>query len=205
MPKRALILVDIQNDFCLGGALAVAGGSEVVTPANKLAQEFAGAGDLVVATRDAHPANHGSFASQHEGVKVGKIVELAGLDQIAWPDHCVEGTYGAEFHPELNTELISRVFDKGTNPHVDSYSGFYDNDRSSSTGLAEYLHAQNIEEVWVCGLATDYCVKATAQDALTEGFRVTVVAWACRAVNVAPNDGVNALKTLKDKGCVIKY
>jgi nicotinamidase/pyrazinamidase len=203
MAKRALILVDIQNDFCPGGALAVADGDAVVAPANKLATEFAACGDLVVATQDAHPANHGSFASQHAGAQVGDIVKLSGQDQVAWPDHCVDGTPGAAFHPQLRNDLINRVFKKGTDARVDSYSGFYDNDHTTATGLGAYLRDEGVSEVWVCGLATDYCVKATALDALGEGFKTTVYAPACRAVNLAPNDGEQALADLQAAGCAV--
>jgi nicotinamidase/pyrazinamidase len=203
MLKKALILVDIQNDFCPGGALAVTGGDEVVVPANALAEEFAARGDLVVATQDAHPKDHGSFASQHPGAQVGDIVTLADLDQIAWPDHCVDGTSGADFHPALRCDLIRRVFKKGTDAGIDSYSGFFDNDHKSATGLAAYLHENDIREVWVCGLATDYCVKATALDALGEGFATTVYAPACRAVDMTSGDGDAALDNLKAAGCTV--
>jgi nicotinamidase/pyrazinamidase len=203
MLKKALILVDIQNDFCPGGALAVTGGDEVVAPANALAEEFAARGDLVVATQDAHPKGHGSFASQHPGAQTGDIVTLAGLDQIAWPDHCVDGTSGADFHPALRRDLIRRVFKKGTDARIDSYSGFFDNDHKSATGLAAYLREKSVEEVWVCGLATDYCVKATALDALDEGFATTVYAPACRAVDMTSGDGDAALDDLKAAGCTV--
>jgi nicotinamidase/pyrazinamidase len=201
--RRALILVDIQNDFCRGGALAVADGDAVVAPANELAVEFTARGDLVVATRDAHPAGHGSFASQHPGARPGDIVTLAGLDQIAWPDHCVDGTSGAVFHPKLRRDLISRTFKKGTDARVDSYSGFYDNDHTTATGLAAYLREKGVDEVWVCGLATDYCVRATALDALAEGFATTVYAPACRAVDITPGDGQRALVEMETAGCTI--
>jgi nicotinamidase/pyrazinamidase len=203
MPKKALILVDIQNDFCPGGALAVADGDAVVAPANALAEQFAERGDMVVATQDAHPVCHGSFASQHPGAQVGDIVELAGLAQVAWPDHCVDGTAGAEFHPALRTDLIRKVFKKGTDPRIDSYSGFFDNDHASATGLAIYLREAGVEEVWVCGLATDYCVKATALDALGEGFATVVYAPACRAVELSAGDGEAALAELEAAGCEV--
>lgn len=204
MPSRALILVDIQNDFCPGGALAVADGDAVVAVANELAESMSAAGGLVVATLDAHPADHGSFASQHEGAEPGDIVKLAGIDQVLWPDHCIDGTRGAEFHPELKTELIQATCKKGTDPNIDSYSGFYDNDHSSSTGLSEFLHEQGVGEVWICGLATDYCVKATAEDALKEGFEVVVVVEGCRPVDLNPGDGNKALEALRAAGCTLK-
>jgi len=203
MAKRALILVDIQNDFCPGGALAVKDGDEVVAPANALAEQFTAAGDIVVATQDAHPADHKSFASQHEGATIGQVIKLNGLDQVLWPDHCVEGTHGAEFHPQLKTSLITRVFKKGTDAEVDSYSGFYDNGRVLSTGLTDYLRTQGVEEVWVCGLATDYCIKATACDAVAEGFKTTVYTVACRAVELQPGDGNRALEEMEAAGCFI--
>jgi len=201
--KRALILVDIQNDFCPGGALAVQDGDKVVTPANALAEQFAAAGDIIVATQDAHPADHKSFASQQADAKVGDVIKLNGLNQVLWPDHCMEGTHGAEFHPQLKTSLITKVFKKGTDAEVDSYSGFYDNKRKLSTGLADYLREQGVGEVWVCGLATDYCVKATACDAVDEGFKTTVYTQACRAVNLQPGDETLALEEMKAAGCII--
>jgi nicotinamidase/pyrazinamidase len=203
MGKRALLLVDIQNDFCAGGALAVSDVEAVIPVANRLIAEFVAAGDLVLATRDSHPPDHGSFASRHDGAQVGDIVCLDGLDQIAWPDHCVEGTAGADFHPGLARSGILRVFKKGTDPSVDSYSGFYDNGRRASTGLGEFLKERGVEEVWVCGLATDYCVKATALDALGEGFAVTVVVDGCRAVEATPGDTERALDEMARAGCTL--
>jgi nicotinamidase/pyrazinamidase len=203
MTRRALILVDIQNDFCAGGALAVPDGDAVVSVANRLIAEFAASDDLIVATQDAHPANHGSFASQHSGAQIGDIVRLGDLDQIAWPDHCIEGTTGAELHPDLAQTYILRIFKKGTDPTVDSYSAFFDNGRRVSTGLGEFLKEQSVEEVWLCGLATDYCVKATALDAASIGFAVTIITDACRAVEASPGDGVAALNEMAQAGCMI--
>ena len=203
MTKRALILVDIQNDFCPGGALAVKDGDEVVEPANALAREFAASGDLVLATQDAHPKDHKSFASQHEGTDVGEVIQLGGLDQVLWPDHCIDGTYGAAFHPHIKSELIVKTFKKGTDRDVDSYSGFFDNGHKRATGLAEYLHEKEVEEVWVCGLATDYCVKATALDAVAEGFKTVVYASACRAVEMASGDGKRAFDDMAAAGCLV--
>ena len=203
MPSRALILVDIQNDFCSGGALAVADGDAVVAVANELMESMTVVNGLVVATLDTHPANHGSFASQHEGAEPGDVVKLAGVDQVLWPDHCIDGTWGAELHPKLNSGLIKATCKKGTDPNIDSYSGFYDNDHKSSTGLSEFLHEQGVKEVWICGLATDFCVKATAEDALKEGFEVTIVSEGCRPVDLNPGDGDRALRSLEEAGCTL--
>ena len=164
---KALIIVDVQNDFCPGGALPVPEGDRVVEVINRIQPGF----DLVVATQDWHPADHGSFAANHPGRRPGEQIELAGLPQILWPVHCVQGTPGAELHPGLDRSRIARVFRKGTDPSVDSYSGFFDNGRRASTGLGEYLKDQGVTDVYVCGLATDYCVKATALDAVASGVQ----------------------------------
>ena len=197
--RQALILVDIQKDFCPGGALAVFDGDQVVPVANRLAKQFHDAGNLVVATRDMHPANHGSFASQSRHL-VGEVGELGGVAQVFWPDHCVYGTSGAEFHPDLHTELVNREFWKGMDAGIDSYSGFYDNNRQNPTGLSVYLKNHGVTDVTIVGLATDYCVAATARDALAEGFKTTIVAEGCRAVNVNPGDGEKALIELARLG-----
>ena len=197
--REALILVDIQNDFCPGGALAVLDGDKILPVANRLAIQFAAAGNLVVATRDLHPADHGSFASVAER-EVGELGELGGVPQVFWPDHCVMGTIGADYHPDLRVDLIDREFAKGTDARVDSYSGFYNNDRLSSTGLAEYLRASGVGSVTIVGLATDYCVAATARDAVAESFTTTVVSEGCRAVDLTPGDGDRALAELRQLG-----
>jgi nicotinamidase/pyrazinamidase len=199
MSKTALILVDIQNDFCPGGALAVAEGHAVVPVANALQLEH----DLVVATQDWHPAAHGSFASRHDGRRPGEVIELHGLTQVLWPDHCVQGSAGAEFHPELETTRIARIFQKGTHVHVDSYSGFYDNGRRHDTGLGTWLRGQGVEAVTVVGLATDYCVKWTALDARAEGFATRVVTAACRGVELSPGDVAMALSELDLAGVAV--
>ncbi len=193
---QALLVVDIQNDFCPGGALAVAEGDRVVAPANRLMAAF----QLVVATQDWHPANHGSFAANHPGHQPGEVIDLHGIPQILWPPHCVQDTPGAAFHPALDRARISAVFPKGTDPRVDSYSGFFDNDHRHATGLADYLKERGVTEVAICGLATDYCVKFTACDALALGFGVTVVTDACRGVNLQPDDSAKALAELAAKG-----
>ena len=163
---RALIVVDLQYDFMPGGALAVNQGNAVVSVANRVMPKF----DLVVATQDWHPANHGSFASQHPGKQAGEFIDLNGLQQILWPDHCVQGTHGGEFHKDLDMLLIDKIFPKGTDPGIDSYSGFYDNAHRQATGLGDYLREKGVTEIYIMGLATDYCVKFTALDAIQLGF-----------------------------------
>ncbi|GDY11785.1 nicotinamidase/pyrazinamidase [Planctomycetota bacterium] len=193
---RALILVDIQNDFCTGGALAVPNGEAVVPAANHLMS----LADVVVATQDWHPADHGSFAVNHPGGVPFTMAELGGLPQILWPAHCVQGTAGARFHPDLDTQRIAKVFPKGTDPGIDSYSGFFDNGRRKATGLGDWLQAQGISDVLICGLATDYCVKATAIDAAQLGFITTIVTDACRGVGLKPDDIGEALDAMRTAG-----
>lgn len=197
---KALILVDIQNDFCPGGALAVADGDAVVPVANRLMDTV----DLVVATQDWHPADHGSFASNHAGKQVFDMGDLAGLPQVMWPDHCVQWTGGAQFHPGLDTKRITRVFPKGTDPTIDSYSGFFDNGKRKATGLGDWLKAKGVTEVLICGLATDYCVKATAIDAAQLGFRTVLVEDACRGVGMKATDVPDALTAMRAAGVVIQ-
>ncbi|MEO1452116.1 MAG: bifunctional nicotinamidase/pyrazinamidase [Bacteroidota bacterium] len=193
---QALILVDIQNDFVPGGALAVSEGDQIVPLVNKLQQQF----DMIVATQDWHPADHGSFATHHAGKNPGEVIDLHGLTQVLWPVHCVQGSSGAEFVAELDTEKVADVFVKGTDPTVDSYSGFFDNGRRKATGLGEYLKAKGVTEVFVVGLATDYCVKFTALDAHSLGFQTSVIADATRAVNLQPGDGEAALAEMQAAG-----
>ncbi len=195
-PKRALILVDLQNDFCTGGALEVPHGEEVVPIANQLQGLF----DLVVATQDWHPPDHGSFASQHRGHAPGDVVELGGLSQVLWPDHCVQGTPGAEFVATLDTSRVAKVFRKGTDRQIDSYSGFFDNGHRKATGLGDYLREQGVGEVVVLGLATDYCVKWTALDARELGFEAALVSDACRGVELAPGDVDRAVTEMREAG-----
>ena len=193
---EALILVDIQNDFMPGGALAVREGNQVVPVANRLARSF----DLVVATQDWHPPNHGSFGANHEGKTVGDVIDLNGLEQILWPVHCVQGTPGAELHADLERSLVHRIFHKGTDPGVDSYSAFFDNARRKATGLGSFLKDRKVDGVYLLGLATDYCVKFSALDALELGFAVRVVEDGCRGVNLKPGDSDRALEEIKAKG-----
>ena len=194
--KTALILVDIQNDFLPGGALAVTDGDAVIPIANQLLPHF----DHVVATQDWHPANHGSFASQHDGRDVGEVIELNGLQQVLWPDHCVQDTAGAEFAENLNLPPNSHVFPKGTDVRVDSYSGFFDNGRRHATGLGDHLSKAEIQRVYVMGLATDYCVKFTALDALSLDFETHLIADGCRGVELHEGDIAQAISEMRDAG-----
>jgi nicotinamidase/pyrazinamidase len=196
---RALILVDIQNDFVPGGALAVPGGDEVVEIANDLQLRF----DLVVATQDWHPDDHGSFAANHPGKKPGDVIELNGLRQVLWPVHCVQETRGALFVGTLHTGRIDHVFQKGTDPAIDSYSGFFDNGHRRSTGLADYLKSQGVTDLYVAGLATDYCIKFTALDARKLRFNTFLIEDACRGVNLRPGDVDAAVEEIRRAGVEI--
>ena len=196
---KTLLLVDLQNDFLPGGALAVPEGDHVVPIANRLMPHFR----LVVASKDWHPADHGSFASQHPGHQPGDTASLDGRDQIVWPDHCVQGTAGAEFSDRLDQTRIQAVFFKGTDPRLDSYSALFDDDHRRSTGLIEYLRERGVDEVSVLGLATDYCVRATVLDALQEGLRVQVVTDGCRGVNLQPGDDQRALDAMRAAGAML--
>lgn len=192
---NALLLIDIQNDFLPGGALAVARGDEVIAAANQLIPAF----PLVVASQDWHPADHGSFASVQGGAP-GTLGALSGLPQVLWPDHCVQGTPGAAFAAGLDMRRVEGIFRKGVDPTVDSYSAFWDNGRRRQTGLAGYLRERGVTGVTVCGLATDYCVKFTALDALAAGFAVTLARAACRAVELTPGDSERAIDEMARAG-----
>lgn len=196
---KALILVDIQNDFLPGGALTVPDGDKVIPIVNKLQPTF----PLVVATQDWHPANHGSFAASHPGKNVFEQIELNGLPQTLWPVHCVQNTKGAELAATLNRERIAKVFPKGTDAGIDSYSGLFDNGHRKSTGLGEWLKAQGVTEVCVCGLATDYCVKFTALDAAQMGLKTHFIEDASRGVNLRADDVKNAIKEMERAGITV--
>lgn len=198
--KAALILVDIQNDFIPGGALAVPDGDAIVPAANSCMGYF----DEVIATQDWHPADHGSFASQHDGHAIGEIITFNGLKQILWPDHCIRNTPGADFVTGLDTDRITRIFRKGEDKNIDSYSGFFDNGHLKATGLGDYLKSQEINDITVVGLATDYCVKYTVLDARQLGFRTTVVLEGVRGVEIQPGDSEKALLEMKTAGAAIK-
>lgn len=178
---KALIVVDIQNDFLQGGSLAVQGGKEIIPIINSIQEKF----DLVVATQDWHPKGHKSFASQHSNKSVYDKIDLNGIEQVLWPDHCVQGTVGAEISSELNQNKIEAIFRKGMNTIIDSYSGFYDNGKLKCTGLGDFLKGRGVKEIFVCGLAADYCVYFTAKDALELGFTSTIIENATKAIDVS--------------------
>lgn len=179
-PRDLLLVVDVQNDFCTGGKLAVPGGEEVVPGINRLATHF----EHVVLTQDWHPLGHGSFASSHPGRSPYDTVELSYGPQILWPDHCVQGTPGAQFRTELNIAHAELVLRKGYHREINSYSAFYENDHNTHTGLAGYLRERGFERVFIAGLAFDFCVRFSAEDAKREGFSVVVVEDACRGIDV---------------------
>ena len=185
---NALIIVDVQNDFLPGGALAVKEGDLVIPVINGLQNKF----DLVVATQDWHPEDHKSFASSHPGKKVFEEITLDGLPQILWPDHCVQETAGAEFSSKLNTKKIEAIFRKGMDKNIDSYSGFFDNGKKKATGMGDYLKGRGVTAIYVTGLAADYCVNFTALDGLQLGFQSTIITDATRAI-----DGENFKKILE--------
>ncbi|MEZ6015719.1 MAG: bifunctional nicotinamidase/pyrazinamidase [Planctomycetota bacterium] len=200
MSRTALILVDLQHDFMPGGALAVAGGDETVAVANRLIPSY----ELVVATQDWHPAQHESFAANHAGRQPGEVIDLHGLPQVLWPVHCVQGTAGAALHSALDVAGIDFVVRKGTDPAVDSYSAFYDNGHRQTTGLAAELRRRGVEAVHILGLATDYCVKFTALDAVAEGFATTLLLEGCRGVELTPGDTTRALDALQAAGVTVR-
>jgi nicotinamidase/pyrazinamidase len=176
---RALILIDMQYDFLPDGALAVSGGDEVIPVLNQIQEKF----DLVVATQDWHPKNHGSFAGSHPGRNPFEMGELAGMPQVLWPDHCVQGEKGADFSEELDMRKVEAIFRKGMEENIDSYSGFFDNGKLKATGMAAYLKGRGIKQVFLGGLAADYCVGFTALDALEQGFETTVIEDATKAID----------------------
>jgi nicotinamidase/pyrazinamidase len=203
---KVLVLVDIQNDFCPGGALAVPGGDQVVPVANALIAS--GAFDLVIATKDWHPASHVSFADNHPGRSLFEQIEVAHGTQTLWPRHCVQGSMGADLHPRMILSGIHHVVEKGTDWEIDSYSGFYDNKHLKETPLRALIEKESVRRgvpayhvsITVCGLALDYCVAATARDAASLGYKTEVVVDACRAVNLTPGDDVRTLRQLAQAG-----
>lgn len=199
LKNSALLIVDVQNDFLPGGALAVNQGDEVIPVINALQEKFS----FIVATQDFHPEDHGSFAANHKGENVYDEIELNGLPQTLWPIHCVQGSSGAEFHTDLNPIGWKAIFQKGKNSTVDSYSGFFDNARRGDTGLGDFLQNEGIMNVFVTGLALDFCVKFTALDSVSLGFNTYLIADASRAVNLSPEDGEKAVEEMKNAGVKI--
>jgi nicotinamidase/pyrazinamidase len=195
----ALLVVDIQNDFLPGGALAVPDGDQVIPIANRLMGFFS----LILATQDWHPANHGSFAANHPNRHPGEVINLNGIMQVLWPVHCVQGSPGAAFSAQLRTERFSKVFKKGVDPGIDSYSGFFDNGKKRSTGLTEYLRDRSVNQLFICGLATDYCVKFSALDSINSGIRTHVIEDACRGVELNPGDSAAAIAEMRQAGVSI--
>jgi len=192
---RALLIVDIQNDFLPGGSLGVPHGEEIIPLLNELQQKFS----CIVATKDWHPPHHISFASSH-GKKVGEVIEVNGRRQELWPDHCIQGTRGAEFASLLQTEKIEKVIFKGIHPHIDSYSTFFDNAHLRSTGLEEYLRQRGVNAIYIAGLATEYCIKYSVLDAQQLGFNIHVVIDACRGIEIHRGDIERALQEMRDVG-----
>jgi len=192
---KTLLIVDLQNDFCSGGALAVPGGEEIVAPINQILEKM----DLIVATQDWHPRGHISFASTHDKTP-GESVETALSSQILWPDHCVGGTVGADFHSSLERSKIDMTLRKGRNRKIDSYSAFLENDRITRTGLSGYLKDLGITDLYLCGLATDYCVFYTALDAVNEGFQVSLLTDAVRGVDIPRGNIEKSLKIMEENG-----
>lgn len=199
---KALILVDLQNDFCSKGALEVKNGDEVIPVANTLIERFKKNNNLILATKDWHPATHKSFAINSNG-KIGELGSLNGLPQIWWPVHCVQNTYGSEFHKDLNSGEIDIVVYKGDNPEIDSYSGFFDNGKLAKTTLDSILKENCIDEIYILGLATDFCVKFTVLDALDLNYKVNLVVDGCRGVNLTPDSSEKAIEEMKVKGANI--
>ena len=178
--KTALLIIDIQNDFCPAGALEVAGGNEIISDINQEMKKY----ECVVLTQDWHPKGHSSFALSHEGKNPLDVVEMPYGDQVLWPEHCVQGSQGAEFHCELNSDRANAVIRKGSNPLIDSYSAFFENDRTTATGLDGYFKSLGIEKINLVGLATDFCVNYSAQDAAKLGYNVSVFEEMCRAIDL---------------------
>lgn len=198
--QTALILVDLQNDFFPGGALGVPGAEGLFPLANDIQDRF----KQIVATKDWHPKNHGSFASNHPGCHPYEVVELNGIMQVLWPDHCVQNTQGAEFHPGLQTAKINKIIHKGTDPGLDSYSTFYDNAHRKSTELHAYLQENNITTVYIMGLATDYCVQYSVLDAIILGYKTHVILEGCFGINKTPDDVEKAISNMQEAGAILE-
>jgi nicotinamidase/pyrazinamidase len=197
--KKALIVIDVQNDFCPGGSLAVNDGDKIVPVINSIMDNF----DIVIGTQDWHPQNHVSFASNHKGKNIYDQINIDGILQTLWPDHCVQVTRGADFHKDINSNFFNCVIRKGANPKIDSYSAFLENNKKTETGLHGYLNALDAKEIFLCGLATDYCVYFSALDSVKYGFKTSVLLDACRGINVPEGSIDNCLKDMKNAGIII--
>lgn len=193
---KALLIIDIQNDFLPGGSLEVVEGHKIIPVINSISNKY----DLVIATQDWHPWNHKSFASNHSDKEEFEIITLKGQDQVLWPDHCVQGSEGAEINIDLDLNPVSAIFRKGMNPEIDSYSGFFDNDHKNATGLSDYLKGKGVTEVYLVGLAADFCVAYTAMDAVSEGFKTFIIERATKAIN--EENFVKIRKDLESSGVV---
>ena len=193
---EAFLIVDVQYDFCPGGSLAVPQGDAVLPVINRLQKQFG----LIVASKDWHPAGHSSFASAHPGRKPGDVLRIGNMDQVLWPDHCVQDTHGAELHHELDQHRIEKVFLKGVDRGIEGYSAFFDVEHRRATGLGDFLREKGVDTVVIAGLATDYCVKYSALDALSLGFRVKVLEDACRGVNLHPGNSEAAWREIRAAG-----
>ena len=195
--KTALLVIDVQNDFCPGGALQVAGGNDIIPDINLEMTKY----DYIVLTQDWHPKGHSSFATSHDGGNPLDVIEMPYGAQVLWPDHCVQGSHGAEFHSELNTARANAVIRKGSNPLIDSYSAFFENDRKTPTGLHGYFRSLEVEKINLVGLATDFCVNYSAQDAAKLGYKVSVFEKMCRSIDI---NGSLALARTEMRECGVE-
>ena len=191
---KALVIIDVQNDFLLNGSLEVPSGNDVIKPINETIKNYS----LIVATKDWHPLDHVSFVSNHPGKKIGEVIKVNNIDQVLWPEHCVQESRGSDFPTTLNFKAINKIIYKGTNSQIDSYSGFHDNSKIRSTGLSDYLKAKNVTLIDYVGLVTEYCVKFTVFDSIEEGFKTRVILKGIKGINLAESN--KALKEMKSKG-----
>ena len=191
---KTLVIIDVQNDFLLNGSLEVPSGNDIIEPINQIISNY----ELVVATKDWHPLNHVSFASNHPGKKIGDVIKVDDLDQVLWPDHCVQKSKGSDFPETLNYEKINKVFHKGINSQTDSYSGFYDNAKIRSTGLSDYLKAKNVKYIDFVGLVTEYCVKFSVLDSIDENFKTRVILNGIKGISLKESN--KALNEMRSKG-----